>query len=85
VSNHNQEIEIVANALHKCWSVEGRTDYSLGEIFYAVCRYSPWAKKLFIGENYGVLKNVVDEMLQSQNKLTKMIEQNGSYRLEIYI
>jgi hypothetical protein len=83
--NYNKEIEIVANSLHKCWSVEGRTEYSLGEIFYAVCRYSPWAKKLFIGGNYGVLKNVVDEMLQSHNKLTKMIESDGSYRLEIYI
>ena len=85
MSKHNQEIEVVANALHKCWSIEGRTEYSLGEIFYAVCRYSPWAKKLFTGDNYGVLRTVIDEMLQSHNKLTKMIEQNGSYRLEIYI
>jgi hypothetical protein len=83
--SHNQEIEVVANAMHKQWACEGKSEYSMGEIFYAVCRYSPWAKKLFIGENYGVLKTVIDEMLQSHNKLTKMNEQNGSYRLEIYI
>lgn len=82
---YRRESEIVANALHKNWAVNHTEWYTIGEIFYTICRYSPWAKKLFMGENYGVLKEVIDEMLQSSNTLNKMIEDRGLYRLELYI
>lgn len=82
---YSKESEVVANALHKSWACDHKEWYTVGEIFYTICRYSPWAKKMFVAENYGVLKSTIDEMLQSTNTLNKMIEDNGTYRLDIYI
>ena len=82
---HARESEIIVNALHKNWGTSWTEWYTIGEIYYTICRYSPWAKKLFTGDNYGVLKETVDEMLISSNKLGRMIEQDGRYRLDVYI